>query len=295
MRRLAIALPVLLAGCHVIFALEEDRPAPPSDASAEQIIDDARLDDASILSDGRVCWNPLLVVHDEDSDGIKDGCDNCPAVTNPTQTNSDADDLGDLCDPHPSASDTIVYWQGFKDPNSDAGWNAYVGFGDWKIDGDAYRQLDTAEAATVSVYAGNFTNATIEVIVDGIRVPSDPQAAAVGAYLWTNTLVPRSGAPDGVLCFERRELGGDTMQIVEKGGSQSVTNGEVTGLRGEQTYLRFSSKPAGNAAAVECLIKRGTGIPTPKVAAEASSVGYVALYTGASGANFHSVLVSVTP
>ncbi len=38
------------------------------------------------------------VGHDEDNDGIDDGCDNCPTVSNPLQTNSDLDDIGDACE-----------------------------------------------------------------------------------------------------------------------------------------------------------------------------------------------------
>lgn len=36
--------------------------------------------------------------HDEDDDGIDDNCDNCPTHNNPEQTNSDGDDIGDICE-----------------------------------------------------------------------------------------------------------------------------------------------------------------------------------------------------
>src|SRR6185503_16566628 len=36
---------------------------------------------------------------DSDDDGVADASDNCPAVANPDQIDSDADGLGDLCDP----------------------------------------------------------------------------------------------------------------------------------------------------------------------------------------------------
>jgi hypothetical protein len=36
---------------------------------------------------------------DDDNDGVLDGVDNCPVVSNATQTNTDGDSLGDACDP----------------------------------------------------------------------------------------------------------------------------------------------------------------------------------------------------
>lgn len=38
---------------------------------------------------------------DTDSDGLLDGCDNCPNDSNPLQTDSDADGVGDACDACP--------------------------------------------------------------------------------------------------------------------------------------------------------------------------------------------------
>src|SRR5690606_1154887 len=32
------------------------------------------------------------------SDGVRDGCDNCPSVSNPSQTDGDEDGVGDACD-----------------------------------------------------------------------------------------------------------------------------------------------------------------------------------------------------
>ena len=35
---------------------------------------------------------------DSDGDGLRDGCDNCPFVSNPNQSDGDGDGVGDLCD-----------------------------------------------------------------------------------------------------------------------------------------------------------------------------------------------------
>ena len=39
---------------------------------------------------------------DSDDDGIQNGQDNCPLVSNPAQTDSDGDGQGDACEPPPS-------------------------------------------------------------------------------------------------------------------------------------------------------------------------------------------------
>jgi len=41
---------------------------------------------------------------DADGDGVWDGADNCPSVSNPTQTDSDGDSKGDVCDNCPSTA-----------------------------------------------------------------------------------------------------------------------------------------------------------------------------------------------
>ncbi|MFQ5498779.1 MAG: hypothetical protein ACE5FH_03820, partial [Candidatus Zixiibacteriota bacterium] len=35
---------------------------------------------------------------DTDSDGVPDGCDNCPSIPNPLQEDTDSDGIGDACE-----------------------------------------------------------------------------------------------------------------------------------------------------------------------------------------------------
>jgi hypothetical protein len=41
---------------------------------------------------------PGCVGHDNDSDGILEGADNCDVIYNPTQTDCDSDGFGNICD-----------------------------------------------------------------------------------------------------------------------------------------------------------------------------------------------------
>ncbi len=55
--------------------------------------------------------NPDTLDNDKDQDGIADENDNCPDNYNPSQTDSDSDSIGDVCDTYPDDSDN----DGFND------------------------------------------------------------------------------------------------------------------------------------------------------------------------------------
>ena len=58
----------------------------------------ARLS-AEGLGDSQPDWQPIVAIPDGDGDGIPDATDNCPGAPNPSQTDTDGDGLGDVCDP----------------------------------------------------------------------------------------------------------------------------------------------------------------------------------------------------
>jgi len=65
------------------------------------------LFDPPMTFNGPYCWT-VVCVNDEDCDGIVDSLDNCPAVFNPDQENSDGDNYGDSCDICPNDSDNDI-------------------------------------------------------------------------------------------------------------------------------------------------------------------------------------------
>jgi hypothetical protein len=105
---------LLLAGCNQLFGLQrtELRDAP----------------EQCSLKPG----DPGF--HDEDGDGLPDGCDNCPTTANPTQLDTDGDGVGDACDPHPTTpGDSIVEVDTFE--NGFSGWTPDTA--GWTAAGDA--------------------------------------------------------------------------------------------------------------------------------------------------------------
>src|SRR5690242_3617777 len=99
MPRAVLAATLALAGCNAVFGLES----------------------TSLRGSG--CWDPTRIDHDEDGDGIADGCDNCPSLPNGDQGDADLDGVGDACDPRPSVDrDALVFFDGFAP--ADPAWSA---------------------------------------------------------------------------------------------------------------------------------------------------------------------------
>ena len=90
---------------------------------------------------------PLNYFNDEDGDGVTlggavalcsltappgfssstNGADNCPVVSNPTQSDSDGDLVGDACDPTPGTAGTSTWFDPFDGSSFLSGWSERVG------------------------------------------------------------------------------------------------------------------------------------------------------------------------
>ncbi len=74
---------------------------------------------------GRIGYDPrsdaptdTIPAHDEDGDGFDDLADVCPHISDSAQVDTDADGVGDPCDPNPAGRDTIVLFDPFVDPTA---------------------------------------------------------------------------------------------------------------------------------------------------------------------------------
>jgi hypothetical protein len=86
-------------------------PSGPLDADAAADLCGLAVENAGLGDEvsGCVVYGSYLTADpltDADSDGVDDSLDNCPAVANAAQTDSDGDGLGNACDPTPNPSTT---------------------------------------------------------------------------------------------------------------------------------------------------------------------------------------------
>jgi photosystem II stability/assembly factor-like uncharacterized protein len=127
-----------------------------------------RCDDGELCTDDAclttgVCENRFICVStttsttsttlfpDGDGDGVPDSTDNCPALANPTQTDLDADGLGDVCDPADAvlALDAVRLRTGSGSGRATAKGRIVLGAGD---------AFDTSSGVGVVVGDGLTTN-----------------------------------------------------------------------------------------------------------------------------------------
>jgi hypothetical protein len=140
MSRPAIAVAIALAGCSFhsgggdkvidapqVFDVPVDLPLD-KDSDGDGIVDG--LDNCPTVSNADQ--------HDEDKDGVGDACDPCPQIPHEDLTDTDGDHIPDACDPHPNTSgdvfDGLVTMAGTQIPT---GWNLGEGTLDsWVVSGD---------------------------------------------------------------------------------------------------------------------------------------------------------------
>lgn len=216
MKAAGATLALLLGGCNLVFGLE-----PPVSGMVAVDGDPGDGEDGDGMpADAAMCGS-----HDEDSDGVPDGCDNCPHLANSDQAHSrDSDSVGDACDPHPlQPIDHLVRFDSFATlpPDmvtvSSIGPSAFQIGSDALIDGDAQLAID--ELARFPVGPGPITVITTYTIINLIE-PQKGQSAAVG--IW-GVLDGSSGVfPGGVLAEAGVEVGIQRVVVTELADTSSM-------------------------------------------------------------------------
>ncbi len=146
--------------------------------------------------------------HDEDGDGILDGCDNCPTVFNPDQADTTEvdklqfpDHVGDACDLWPFlGGDLIAHLHRF-DVDDTKLWTA-TGLSEW---GDAAHIAGDASWAIIRPAVGAGVGAVAEI--DGIEWQAANSELAV--------FVDGDGTTFGNVCALQRDRDGDGVDELE--------------------------------------------------------------------------------
>jgi hypothetical protein len=215
MRVTPAVLLALCGGCNAILGLDAthvDRDAAlGSDTPTGGGADAAPTIDAGPTFDARLCAN---INHDEDGDGIDDGCDLCPQIASlggiANQPDKDHDGVGDACDPDPDvATDKLLFFDSFAVPNP---WMSQKGT--WNLQDDGLAQLDLSTMSGLATRTVPSPDAEITVdvtfTIDG-TLPAQPDEtpATRGIGVWFvasggNKLVD----PSGYLCQISEDLSG---------------------------------------------------------------------------------------
>jgi hypothetical protein len=257
MRWAALLVGLATTGCHLVFELED--PGVPR------------------------CWNAELGDHDEDGDGIADGCDNCPAVQNDDQASMDEDGVGDLCDPRPQdAGDRIAFFDPFESRTES--WQPY-GDGVWSVSGEA-RQTDTEQDGTF-VLLQDFENATMQTSFTG-QTPMAPgdTPSIVGVYVRIPAGQEVAKPIPGVLCHSYRKSGGIILKV--EGAPEATPSDFEPFEDGAEVHLQLSARGVCTGRRDE-LPSRTVEIALTKASGE------IGLYTHNSEARFRFVTVIESP
>lgn len=184
-------------GCDQLFGVQRIADSQ-FDAPAFFEYDGAPgVDTAGWPTNGMVTPTPCLAdsTADEDADGRRDECDNCPLDPN-DQMDVDQDGIGDLCDPHPLyAVERLAVFNGFNGPVAEAGT---AQAGTWNVTAGILVPGATGGRTLFVLEGGPWREPKIHVRFGNVRRATLSGAFSAGIYLVPETSV--GNTPDGIEC-----------------------------------------------------------------------------------------------
>jgi hypothetical protein len=191
------------------------------------------------------CRDPQQLDHDEDEDGVVDGCDLCPNISDADQFDVDHDGVGDACDPdRDDPHHHLAFFDPFTTDVLDPRWRSYDAKGQWTVGGDAVEQRNASSAnvSTTLVLHEAFINPTAISVLTG-QGQMDPAIYSSQGIFTRIAAGAESTYPTALLCFsylfantasQRRAL------VVESEPTQVPKADEVLQL-GEPLVLHAAS------------------------------------------------------
>lgn len=175
---------------------------------------------------------------DTDHDTFLDHADNCPAIANPDQADSDMDGVGDACDPHQGQQDTVVVQELFHGSASE-----WLPLGAWTMADGGWTSPDPTMMATLSLAAAHTLYRPAIQVGYTIVAFGDP-ALAMLQHL---QLQLDAGADFGN-CDLRWDVAGSAYSIVmhSQMGTQ-YTSGDVPPFVVGQRYVGTYTRQTPNA------------------------------------------------
>lgn len=210
------------------------------------------------------------VDHDEDDDGLDDGCDPCPFADD-NELDEDGDGIAGVCDPDPIASNSVLKFSGFG-VTTDAELTLTGG----TIANDVFRVRGGTEAG--SVLWG--TNMDHVWIVAGITVDAiDPSGFREAGVVVDASTVAGASLPNGTYCAvgeaDVPEPGTDYIEVFARqqpaADETLATDQAVLYLSGLKSAVIQASHSLGGTPSLTCAfgvpgnraIIMGTRTPAP--------------------------------
>lgn len=204
---------VAASGCNQVFGL--DPPGPLAVDAAPS------CDDPSGAPD-------------EDGDGVRDACDDCPQVPQGPDDHGDldGDGVGDACDPHPMAADRLVAFDGFSTAAVPLAVESEGGT--WFATGGALTVRDVVDGADLLARLdGVLPAATVDTSVTIDASTPDPGAAAtrsVGVWAGLQPPTGRPAFPPGAVLEVFAANGAALLQNAHLADTRTADHSQEAGL-----------------------------------------------------------------
>jgi hypothetical protein len=169
-----------------------------------------------------------LTAHDEDADGVTDGCDDCPGIADPMQEDS-------------AGVDQIAFFESFAETDSGASWT--INGGPWGFHDDAAVYTVTSNNAPSQI------DATIPAIA-----PTRVEAVVTIDHIDLQGSMIELRAEGGVGCgvIRHNSTPIDKVRIETPGGTSNSESDFPTLVGGERLRITLSCGTSGRA---ECNVE----------------------------------------